>query len=120
MSKKNIFLSQRKYTLDLLSEAEMLGCRSTDSPMGMNTKMLPDQGKLLENVERYRRLVKKLNIRHHICGKFSVSIEDYSFGGGNENFEVPKKSSRESASLFKSWTYLSSRLVRCRLGRVSF
>ena len=57
-SKKGILLSQRKYVLDLLSEAEMLGCRSIDSPMDVNTKLLPDQGKLLEDVERYRRLVK--------------------------------------------------------------
>ena len=60
-SKKGILLSQRKYVLDLLSEAEMLGCRSIDSPMDVNTKLLPDQGKLLENARQYRRLVRKLN-----------------------------------------------------------
>jgi len=47
-SKKGILLLQRKYILDLLSEAEMLECRSIDSPMDMNTKLLVDQGELLK------------------------------------------------------------------------
>jgi len=59
-SKNDIFLSQRKYILDLLSEAGMLGCKSIDSPMDVNTKLLPDQ-EFLEDVGRYRRLVWKLN-----------------------------------------------------------
>jgi len=46
-SQKDILLSQRKYVLDLLSEAGMLGCRSIDSPMDVNTKLLPYQGSFL-------------------------------------------------------------------------
>jgi len=42
MSKKSILLSQRKYVLNLLSEAKMLEYRSIDSPMNVNTKLLPD------------------------------------------------------------------------------
>ena len=42
-SKKGILLSQKKYILDLLSETGMLGCKSIDSPMDTNTKLLPDQ-----------------------------------------------------------------------------
>jgi len=36
--------SQRKYVLDMLSEAGMLGCKSEDSLMDSNSKLLPDQG----------------------------------------------------------------------------
>jgi len=39
----------------------MLGCRSIDPQMDENTKLLPDQRELLENVRRYIRLTKKLN-----------------------------------------------------------
>ena len=60
-SKKSILLSQRKYVLDLLSEVEILGCRSIDSPMNVNTKLLSDQGEFLENTGQNRRLVEKLN-----------------------------------------------------------
>ena len=42
-SMKDIFLSQRKYILDLLSEAGMIECRSIDSPMDVNTKWIPDR-----------------------------------------------------------------------------
>jgi len=41
-SKKEIFLSPRKYILDLFSEAEILGYKSIDSLMNVNTKLLPD------------------------------------------------------------------------------
>ena len=51
-SKKGIILSQRKYILDLLSKAGILRCRSIDFSMDMTTKLLPDQGKLLEDVGR--------------------------------------------------------------------
>jgi len=75
-SKKGILLSQRKYVLDLLLEAGMLGCRSIDSLIDMNTKLLPDQGELSDDAERYRRSVKKLNYlsmtRPHITFAFSV------------------------------------------------
>ena len=60
-SKKDILLSQRKYILDLLSETEVLKCRSIDSAMDVNMKLLVGQGKLFKDVGRYRRLVKKLN-----------------------------------------------------------
>ena len=46
-SKKEIFLSPRKYILDLFSEAEILGYKSIDSLMNVNTKLLPDQGSFL-------------------------------------------------------------------------
>ena len=60
-SKKGIILSQREYILDLLSKAGILRCRSIDFSIDMTKKLLPDQGKLLEDVGRYRRLVRKLN-----------------------------------------------------------
>ena len=39
----------------------MLGFRGIDSLMNVNTKLLPDQGELLEDAETYRRFVRKLN-----------------------------------------------------------
>ena len=54
---------QRKYTLDLLSEAGMLGCKPVENPMDPNTKLMKDEeaGPIYPNIERYRRLVGKLN-----------------------------------------------------------
>ena len=38
-SKHGIFISQRKYVLDLLNEARMLGGRLTDTPIETNLKL---------------------------------------------------------------------------------
>ncbi|KAL0536844.1 hypothetical protein IC582_025807 [Cucumis melo] len=37
--KEGIFVSQRKYTLDLLTETGMLGCRPADTPIEFNCKL---------------------------------------------------------------------------------
>ena len=59
-SKRGIFLSQRKYVLDLLSETRKLAARSCQSPMAQS-QHLTREGELFEDLERYRRLVGKLN-----------------------------------------------------------
>ena len=59
-SKHEIFLSQRKYVLDLLSETEKLGAKPCSSPMAPGVH-LTKEGELFEDLERYRRLVRKLN-----------------------------------------------------------
>ena len=53
----------------------MLGCINIDSPMDVNTKLLPYQGNILEDAERYRRLMRKLNYLTMIKPdiKFTVS-----------------------------------------------
>ena len=59
-SKRGIFLSQKKYVLDLLSETEKLVAKPCQSPMAQNLH-LTREGELFEDPERYRRLVGKLN-----------------------------------------------------------
>jgi hypothetical protein len=58
-SPKGIFLSQRKYVLDLLSETHMLGCRSASTPIDQNHKLSTESGDPV-NKERYQRLVGRL------------------------------------------------------------
>ena len=59
-SKHEIFLSQRKYVLDLLSEIGNLGVKPCSSPMAQSLH-LTREGELFGNLERYRILVGKLN-----------------------------------------------------------
>ena len=59
-SKHGIFLSQRKYVLDLLSETGKLGAKPCSSPMAPGVH-LTREGELFEDPERYKRLVGKLN-----------------------------------------------------------
>ncbi|XP_019179162.1 PREDICTED: uncharacterized protein LOC109174378 [Ipomoea nil] len=60
-SKRGIFLSQRKYVLDLLEESGLLGSKPCETPMDQGVKLIPSEGEPLEDPERYRRLVGKLN-----------------------------------------------------------
>ena len=59
-SKCGIFLSQRKYVLDLLSETGKLGAKPCSSPMAPGIH-LTREGELFEDLEIYRRLIGKLN-----------------------------------------------------------
>ena len=54
-------ISQRKYTLDILTDTGMLNCKPVNTPMDPNVKLVPSHGKPLRDPGRYRRLVGKLN-----------------------------------------------------------
>lgn len=47
--------------MDILEETGLMTAKSVDTPMDPNTKLLPNQGKIFSDSERYRRLVGKLN-----------------------------------------------------------
>ena len=73
--KCGIFLSQRKYVLDLLSETGKLAAKLCQSYMAQSLH-LTREGELFEDPKRHRRLVGKLNYltvtRHDIA--YSVSV----------------------------------------------
>ena len=64
-SKMGIFLSQRKYTLDLLHETGMSRCQPIDTPMeeGLKLQLEPDQTPVDKG--RYQRLVGRLMYLAH-------------------------------------------------------
>lgn len=52
-SEKGIHLCQRKFILELLSDAGLLGCKLEKTPMEHNLKLSKFQGELLENPSSY-------------------------------------------------------------------
>ncbi|GJY81460.1 retrovirus-related pol polyprotein from transposon TNT 1-94 [Tanacetum coccineum] len=60
-SSNGICLSQRKYYLDLLDDAGQIKAKPCDEPMIPKLKLKSEDGILLHNLEKYRRVVGKLN-----------------------------------------------------------
>jgi hypothetical protein len=53
-SRRGIFLSQRKYVLDLLTEVGMLDCKPVDTPTVQNQKLGESSDQEPTNKERYQ------------------------------------------------------------------
>jgi hypothetical protein len=64
-SRQGIFLSQRKYVLDLLTEVGLLECKPADTPIVQNHKLGEYTDQVPANKERYQRLVGKLIYLSH-------------------------------------------------------
>uniref|UniRef100_A0A2N9EG31 Integrase catalytic domain-containing protein n=1 Tax=Fagus sylvatica TaxID=28930 RepID=A0A2N9EG31_FAGSY len=81
-SKKGIFLSQRKYALDLLNETGMTACSPASTPMEENLKLCVHSNQVPANKERYQRLVGRLmylaHTRPDLAYALSVEREFYS------------------------------------------
>ena len=59
-SKNGIYLSQRKYALDILEDTGFLGSRSSTTPMDPNLQLNSVHGDLLHDASLYRRLIGRL------------------------------------------------------------
>ncbi|KAL6349124.1 hypothetical protein AAG906_033780 [Vitis piasezkii] len=64
-SRQGIFLSQRKYILDLLAEVGLLECKPVDIPIVQNHKLGEYVNQVPANTQRYQRLVGKLIYLSH-------------------------------------------------------
>ncbi|CAL2271851.1 unnamed protein product [Prunus armeniaca] len=78
-SQQGIFLSQRKYVLDLLTDTGMLDCKPADTPIVQNHHLgeYPDQVPI--NKERYQRYLKSAPGKGLIFSKHGhLNIDGYS------------------------------------------
>ena len=72
-NKHGIFLPQKKYVLDLLFEIGKLGVKLCSSPM-VSDVQLTREGETFEDLERYRKLVGKLNYHIVTCPNIAHSV----------------------------------------------
>ncbi|WVZ98659.1 LOW QUALITY PROTEIN: hypothetical protein U9M48_044067 [Paspalum notatum var. saurae] len=59
-TKDGIFLGQQKYAKDLLQRYGMLDCKPITTPMDPNVRLQEDEGKNLEDVTMYQRMIGSL------------------------------------------------------------
>jgi len=59
-SKAGMYMSQRKYALDILQDIGLTGARSNKFRMGQYLKLTQDDVELLKDLVKYRRLVGRL------------------------------------------------------------
>ncbi|XP_019092233.1 PREDICTED: uncharacterized protein LOC109129081 [Camelina sativa] len=72
--KEGIFLSQCKYTLDLLADSGTTAVRPAITPLEQNHKLPLDDGPLLTDPKPYRRLVGRLLYLLHTRPELSYSV----------------------------------------------
>ena len=101
--KEGIVVSQRKYSLDLLSEVGMLGSKPTNVPIDFNHKIgMGTKGKKVDK-KRYQKLVGKLiyisHTRPGIC---------FSIGVLSQFMHDPKEENREA--VYQNLRYLKKNL----------
>ena len=63
--KDGIFISQKKYSTDLLKKFGMLNCKSTPTPMNVNEKIVVDDGTSMANAKQFRSIIGVLNYLCH-------------------------------------------------------
>ncbi|RVW79569.1 Retrovirus-related Pol polyprotein from transposon RE1 [Vitis vinifera] len=73
-SSKGIFVSQRKYTLDLLKETGMLGCKPSNTPMDPFNKIGSKEDMVVVDKGRYQRLVGRLIYLSHTRPDISFAV----------------------------------------------
>ena len=59
--KKGISLCHRKYTLEIVHDVRMLGCKPARTPMEASLKLSKDDGELLHDAGMYKRLIGRLS-----------------------------------------------------------
>lgn len=78
-----LFLNQRKYSLDILTESGRLGTRSSHFPMEQNHKLAVSFSALFLDPERYRHLVGQLSDNNQSRSRLSTACFSTIFEGAS-------------------------------------
>lgn len=77
-SKEGIFVTQRKYTLDLLKETGLLGCKAAKTPIEPNLKLQHARIENVVNIDQFQRLVGRLIYLSHTRPDIAFAVSRVS------------------------------------------
>ena len=89
---EGIFLSQRKYTLDIIAETGNLGCKPAATPLEQNHQLSKVDSPVLTDPRKYKRLVGRLLYLLHTRPELSYSVHVLS-----QFMQTPKEAHWEAA-----------------------
>ncbi|RVW40937.1 Retrovirus-related Pol polyprotein from transposon RE2 [Vitis vinifera] len=111
-SSEGIFLSQRKYALDLLQETGMLGCQPVDTPIEEGLKLCVEPNQVSTDKGRYQRLVGRLMYLAHTKPDLAYAlsvVSQYMHNPGDQHMNAVMLDDRRST--FGYFTFLGGNLV---------
>ncbi|WKA05233.1 hypothetical protein VitviT2T_023211 [Vitis vinifera] len=90
-SSEGIFLSQRKYVLDILQETGISGCQHVDTPIEEGLKLCVESNQVSTDKGRYQRLVGRLmylaHTRPDLANALSV-VSQYMHNPGEQHMNA--------------------------------
>lgn len=76
--KEGMYINQRKYILDILTDVGLLGYKPTNVPFPRELKLSAEQGEPMSNPNRYRRLVGRLHYLNFTRPDISHAVQQLS------------------------------------------
>ncbi|RVX13196.1 Retrovirus-related Pol polyprotein from transposon RE1 [Vitis vinifera] len=111
-SSEGIFLSQRKYALNLLQETGISGCQPVNTPIEEGLKLCVEPNQISTDKGRYQRLVGRLmylaHTRPDLAYALSV-VSQYMHNPGEQHMNAVMRILRRSTSGY--FTFASGNLV---------
>ena len=86
-SRKGIFVSQRKYVLDLLKEIGLMGCKAVETPIESNLKLQPARVEKVLDRDRFQRLIYLSHTRPNIAFAMSI-VSQFMHSPRQHHFDV--------------------------------
>ncbi|KAA3462868.1 Retrovirus-related Pol polyprotein from transposon TNT 1-94 [Gossypium australe] len=100
------FINQKKYTLDLLAQTDMMNCQPTTTSMAVDKKLAKDNGNALSDPQHYRSIVGSLQYLCHTRPDISYSVNkvaQYMQNPRDSHWVAVKRILRYLRGYFRSW-----------------